>query len=394
MQFPDYAGGSLLNLMRNLGDGLGLPPRSAAYAPLRPEFGLSCGTLAGARQILLIVVDGLGDELLTRHAPDGALARHRVGRLTSVFPSTTASAIPTFLTGLAPAAHGLTGWHMWFAEIQRILAVLPMSPRGERPADWPPADLAARLFSPVSMAADLGQRMTVVSPREIIDSPCNRHHTPGARRIGYQRLDGFLAALVEATEAPPSAGPPRLIHAYYPDLDNQMHRLGTADPQVAAHVAALDLYLGRLIGLLAGSGTRIILTADHGFIDAPAERLIELDAHPELAALLARPLCGERRIAYAYVRPDCHGAFAAYVAAHLGHACRAIPTAEFIATGWFGPGPHHPDLASRAGDFVLLMQEDWTIKDWLPGEKHYDQPGVHGGCSAAEMFVPLIVAGP
>ena len=40
------------------------------------------------------------------------------------------------------------------------------------------------------------------------------------------------------------------------------------------------------------------------------------------------------------------------------------------------------------------MQEDWTIKDWLPGEKHYDQPGVHGGCSAAEMFVPLIVAGP
>jgi len=393
VHFPDYAGGSLLNLMRTLGDGLGLPPRSEAYLPLRPEFGLSAESLAGARQIVLIIVDGLGDELLARHAPNGLLARHRVGSLTSVFPSTTASAIPAFLTGLAPAAHGLTGWHIWFEEIQRILAVLPMSPRGERPADWPPADLAERLFTRTSLAADLGERMTVISPREIIDSPFNRYHTPGARRLGYQRLEGFLAALMEATSTPPNAGPPRLIHAYYPDLDNQMHRLGTADPRVAEHLAALDTYLGRFLELQADHGTRIILTADHGFIDAPVERLIELDRHPPLAALLARPLCGERRIAYAYVRPGGHQAFADYVASHLGEACRAIPTRDFIAAGWFGPGPIHPALAARAGDFVLLMEEGWTIKDWLPGEKHYDQPGVHGGCSRAEMTVPLIVAG-
>ena len=49
MHFPDYAGGSLLNLMRTLGDGLGLPPRSEAYLPLRPEFGLSAESLAGKR---------------------------------------------------------------------------------------------------------------------------------------------------------------------------------------------------------------------------------------------------------------------------------------------------------------------------------------------------------
>ena len=30
------------------------------------------------------------------------------------------------MTGLAPQAHGLTGWHMYFREIGAVLAVLPL----------------------------------------------------------------------------------------------------------------------------------------------------------------------------------------------------------------------------------------------------------------------------
>ena len=36
------------------------------------------------------------------------------------------------------------------------------------------------------------------------------------------------------------------------------------------------------------------------------------------------------------------------------------------------------------------MKENWTIKDWLPGEKRYRMLGVHGGTSADEMRVPLV----
>jgi hypothetical protein len=37
------------------------------------------------------------------------------------------------------------------------------------------------------------------------------------------------------------------------------------------------------------------------------------------------------------------------------------------------------------------MKDDWTIKDWLPGEKPFRMLGVHGGASRDEMEIPLIV---
>ena len=36
------------------------------------------------------------------------------------------------------------------------------------------------------------------------------------------------------------------------------------------------------------------------------------------------------------------------------------------------------------------MQENWTIKDWLPGERQHSMLGVHGGISTDEMQVPLV----
>ena len=37
------------------------------------------------------------------------------------------------------------------------------------------------------------------------------------------------------------------------------------------------------------------------------------------------------------------------------------------------------------------MKGNYTIKDWILEESRYLTVGVHGGVSAAEMYVPLIV---
>jgi len=115
-----------------------------------------------------------------------------------------------------------------------------------------------------------------------------------------------------------------------------------------------------------------------------------LDDHPQLAQWLALPLSGERRVAYCHVMDGHQADFAAYVRQHLAHCADLHVSADLIREGYFGPPPYHPQLAARVGDFTLVMKADWTITDWMPGEKRYKLIGVHGGGSWEEMRVPLI----
>ncbi|GAB4168604.1 MAG: alkaline phosphatase family protein [Rhodocyclaceae bacterium] len=379
---PDYAGGSLLNLMQSIALASGVS--ACAHAPLR---GLDVGRLKAATHLVLILADGLGLHTLTGAGRGSALHGHLHGWASSVFPSTTAAAITTVMTGLAPQQHALTGWHMYFREIDRVLASLPLSPRDGGTIAPELLPLAPRLFAHRSLYGSLDRRSWVISPARIDDAPFNRHHSQGASRIAYGDLEGMFEA-IECLLA--GSGERRFIYAYFPDLDEAAHEHGIASEEVSGCLAAFDRRFARFADSIRGSDTAVIVTADHGFIDAPPRRRIELDDHPRLAAMLRRPLCGERRIAYCYVREACHEQFERYVCGELGHACAVRRSRDLIRAGWFGPGEENPELASRIGDYTLVMKEDWTILDRLPGEKRHRMVGVHGGISAQEMRVPVI----
>jgi hypothetical protein len=381
---PDYAGGSIVNLMRSLGDACGAPP--LPYAPLREEKVSLRGT---GRHIVLLLVDGLGYNYLRRHGAGGHLLRHLAARLTSVFPSTTASAVTTFMSGLAPQQHALTGWHMYFSELDAIAAVLPLTPRGTGVFDAPPGALPQRLFGHTPFVDRIRCRATLVSPQDIAASAFNRYHSGNAVVRAYRTLAELFALTEAALRASPE---PSYTYAYFPELDALAHRHGTDSSQVAAQFAALDEAFGAFLAAIGDTDSVVLVCADHGFIDSPPERQIDLAHHPALEATLARPLCGEHRVAYCYLRPGQADRFEDYVAGHLGHCADAFPRQMLLDRGWFGPGAADPRLASRIGDYVLVMREDWTVLDWVEGEKRHRQIGVHGGVSAEEMFVPLVLA--
>ena len=117
MILPDYDGGGIVNLIASIEIGLG--GASQGYPPLREPL---AGDLAAAEKVVLLVIDGLGYDYLNRTG--GALREYLQGSLTSVCPATTASAVTTLLTGVAPQQHGFTGWFSWFREIGSVLAVL------------------------------------------------------------------------------------------------------------------------------------------------------------------------------------------------------------------------------------------------------------------------------
>src|SRR5512135_1543517 len=184
---PDYGGGGLVNLMSSIAMALG---GSSAYPPLAT---LPPQALAGARHLVLLVVDGLGLDYLSRR--DGALRRHLHGQLTSVFPSTTASAIPTFLTGLAPQQHGLTGWNMYFREIGAVVTPLPFRVRTGRHSLREAGVTPATLFGLTPLFDRLPLPCHVVSPHNIIHSDFNVALSGHAQRHGYDTLDELFALI-------------------------------------------------------------------------------------------------------------------------------------------------------------------------------------------------------
>jgi len=377
---PDYTGGGLLNLMASLEAACGGTPAAPPATLLPPA------RLAGRRNVVLVIVDGLGARYLATRGAGSALARHLRGTLTSVFPSTTASAVTTTLTGRAPAEHGLTGWHLWLPETGAITAVLPQKARDGSPLL--PTDPAA-LFPCDSFFNRIARPAYVVSPQAIIDTVFNTRHCGRAAKVPYAASADFFPAVARTLRATTE---PSFIYAYTPDFDALAHAHGVGSAEAAREFAALDAAWKTFLEQIAGTDTVVVLTADHGFIDAPAEHLIDLDAHPRLTALLARPLCGERRVAYCYVKAGADAEFRRYVASELLHATELIPREALLASGWFGPGPAHPQLASRIGDYALVMRGDWTIKDWVPGEKRHPMIGVHAGLTADEMLIPLVFA--
>jgi len=378
---PDYAGGGIVNLMASLVQARGGTAR-APEARLLPA-----RELGDIPQIVLLVIDGLGADWLDRHAPRGLLSQHRLGTLTSVFPTATAPAITTFLTGVAPGQHGVTGWFVWLRELGCVLKILSGQPRYGG-ADYRQARLNVRALCPQpALFDDLAVPAAVVSPREIARSPFNLAHLGRDTRLYPCAGFGDLCRQIErALRAVPAPG---YVYAYWPKLDALGHRHGIASPAAVAHLRDIERHLDTLRKRVAGRGVALLVSADHGQIDTAPAATVELAAHPRLAATLRLPLCGEPRAAFCYPGLAQAEAFVAYCDAQLAAAVTVWRGADAIAQRLFGPGPVHPELSHRIGDFVLTGRGAWIVRDRLPTEEPFVQIGVHGGLSRAEMLVPL-----
>jgi hypothetical protein len=165
---------------------------------------------------------------------------------------------------------------------------------------------------------------------------------------------------------------------------------GSGSHQVAAQVASIEQAVAEAVDQLQGSGTLFLVTADHGFTDAPVEARLDLDLQPEVRECLAMPLTGEPRVAYCHVRSGWGERFEQRFEEAFGGAATLYSSEALVKTGWFGPGPVHAKLLDRVGDYTAVCGPGRILVDNLPGASRFDQLGVHGGMSDEELRVPLL----
>jgi hypothetical protein len=377
---PDYTN-SLVNLMASLEQGLGgMPGLYPALAALPPQ------QIAAARRVVLLLIDGLGHEYLQTQAE--RFPEWQQGVLTSVFPSSTAPAITSLMTGVAPQQHAVTGWLMYLRELGGMATILPFRSRiGNVPLQKLGLPVA-RVIGGSSVFNRLNVPSDYLIGRKLMDSVYSQYMAGNAQRYGYKRIYECFAELARLALAP---GGQRFIYGYWPQLDALAHKHGIASANVSQHWQMLAQQLQCLAESLRGSDTLLIVTADHGFIDTQPEAVVSLEQRPELRECLLLPPSVEPRAAGCYLREGQRQRFERYIAEHLEAQFQLHAVDDLIAEGWFGLGDPHPLLAARLGDYLLIGRGAHVFTERLPGESEWSMIGVHGGLSTAEMQVPLLV---
>lgn len=380
MALPDYKKRSIVNLMSSIEKALGGKPIYPQLNILKPD------ALKKYQNIVLIIIDGLGYEYLKKYGKGTILKKHLKGKITSVFPATTTAAIPSFITGVAPQQHGLTGWHMYLKEIGTVVTLLKLKARTGQLIKLDKRN-AAKIYSQKPIFDKIRIHSYAILQKKKWKDPLTKIVFGKTKRTGYDSIDEMFYKLKKIIRTKKR----KFIYAYWPGLDAVCHKNSTTGRKTLLHFKQINTKTNSLLKAVRETNTLLIITADHGMKDTPKQKRILLDEHPQLKETLTLPLCGESRTAYCYVHPSKTKEFEKYVKTRLKKACTLHKSKSLIKKNYFGLFTPNKRTLQRIGDYVLITKNNYTIKDWVLGEKKYCNKSSHGGTSKEEMHVPLIL---
>ena len=359
---PDYGGANVRGIVPAL-----LGPHAGDLPAWIPA------PVHGAGQVVLLVLDGLGWEQLRANAKSApVLSSMEGGPITTVAPSTTATALTSIATGLTPGEHGLVGYRI---EVGRsTLNVLRWNTdAGDARRQHEPSTLQP--FAPF-----LGEAVPVVSKAELEGSGFTLAHLRGVRQVGWR-----AASSIPVTVGQLLAAGERFVYAYYDGIDKIAHERGFG-PFYEAELAAADRLVGEILEVLA-PGAVLLVTADHGQVHVGGNTL---SPSPDVLRL-TRHGSGEGRFRWLHARPGAAAELLAAAADAHRDVAWVVSREQVIDDGWLGPVVS-PPVAARLGDVALVAHAPVSFDDPADGGP-YPLVCRHGSLTSAEMLVPLLAAG-
>ena len=357
MPQPDYGGACVSNIVpallehRMLGDGW------------IPDHALD------ANQVVLVVIDGLGwNQLVDRQQLAPVLAASEGQAITTVAPTTTASALTSITTGAPPGEHGLVGYRVRTAD-GTLNALRWITEHGDARERVIPSEL--QVLPPFGT-----RNPVVITKSEFKHSGFTMAHLSGARFRGYSTIATFVHEVVVAVEQGE-----RFVYAYYDGLDRVGHERG--------HEAAFDAefaFVDRLVNELRQSvpaEVAIVVTADHGQVHT-GKNVVPLD--PSVMRH-THAISGEARFVWLHAKNGASDSLLEAATAAHGENAWVMTVDEVLAKGLLGSRVS-PEARLRLGDVALLAQGTVAFLD--PAAPESILIGRHGSLTADELFVPLL----
>jgi hypothetical protein len=340
-------------------------------------------SLPEASSACVLLIDGLGWQLLAEHAADAPVLAELAKRPLRVgFPSTTAAGVAAIGTGLASGEHGMVGYTFEVpgAGVLNALRWRSHTDGSDLRGALPPREVQP-LPTTFERAAAAGINAVVVSSAQFADTALTRATQSGARYAGVHALGDLAARTLDALSSR------SFCYAYHSELDMLGHLYGPGSTAWRMQLRHVDRLVESLVDGLP-PGALLAVVADHGMVTV--DEKLDLDDTPELLEGV-RAFGGEVRARHVYTEPGAAADVLAAWRAVLGDRAWVLPRDEAIDRGWFGHlvsdrvRPRIGNVVAAAtGTFGLVRELAEAVESSLIGQ--------HGSLTEAEQLVPLALA--
>jgi len=418
---PAYDGLSLANVPGLAYQILTGTPGSQIAPPINPAL-LAVEGVSQAFQAFLgrgpinhvvtLLVDALGYEQLDKMmAADELPTFRRLCQspdnfyipITSVYPSTTTTALTSLATARLPQEHGIMATVTYFSEVGLMVNLI----RHSIANDYNAPPIPDKVLNPDKIVTvpnlytafeAKGIKCNTINYHAYIGSSISRFTSVGSKLefISYRTPSGAAVAMRKLVEdLPRSSKHKSYTYAYLSTVDETAHRFGPLSPNYEAELSVIDFTLGRELfnRVTDRDDVLFLIVADHGQLSVSGSKTIWLNDHPELTRHFSAPLGGERRAAYLYLKNGTLEQAQNYCRQHFADATLALTKDEALNAGIFGSEIRtaNPAAYDRIGDLILLPYNTWQIRHFLPGEERtIGSIGAHGGLTRAEMLIPFL----
>ena len=346
-------------------------------------------------RIVAVLVDGLGTFNIKSGAGHAPLLNRKLLESPAIqagFPSTTATSITSFGTGLTPGSHGIVGYKVLDPATGQPLNQLTGWSKTFDPLEWQPNQTIAE------RAVEAGVEAFVVGPAEYAKSGFTTLTMRGAKYVVAKTIFDRVEAALAILASPETS----LTYLYVPELDQKAHAFGTASVEWLTALEDLDSAIEKLTSVLTQrkfEKAGVLLTADHGIIDVPQGNQIYLDEFelPELKLVAGDPRANYLYLANALGPAELDATVESiqsqFESLALGRGVKFATKQSLIDAKWFGAQVSEVAAARMPDIFAIATNKTALYHREFAPAKSLQMIGQHGSISAEELSIPLLKFG-
>ena len=331
------------------------------------------------RNVVLIILDGMGDYVLKNLSSDGYFYKNKLDTVTSVYPSTTTAALTSYYSGKSPYETAWIAWSQYFKEYGRYLDMFKQTDS----------------YTEESYKSKINVFESVINYETIFDqiekAGFNAYELVPSYSIKRSkksmRCDN-LDELINGIDTLSKTNDKKFIFAYSDNPDNLLHKYGTESDYCKKFICTAEEKIAKMVANL--EDTLVIISADHGHKNI--EKVYTISDKSDLFDCLIMPPSLESRCVSFWVKEDKKDTFTNLFKKYFQDDFILLTKEEFLENKFLGAGVKHKKIDDFIGNYIALSISSSMIRiENYFFEGKQVKKSTHCGLTKEEMMVPVIV---